>query len=1301
MPWKRKIAWTLAALAALFVLVVVGGLLYIRTDNFRQFAMREIVKQADQATGGHAQIGALDLNLSTLTARLHNVVVHGTEPADAPPLLKLDTLTVQMKVRSVIKREVNLAQLLIDHPVVNVRVDKKGNNNFPQAPPSNSHTDIFQLAVGRTEITNGEINYLDRKTPLDADLYDLSTDITFDSTDRSYRGTLSYSNGRLHYGEYAPMPHSFNAKFSLAPSLFSLESATLKVAASSLVLHANVTNFSNPAADGNFDILLHTPDFASMSPGTKPVGDVSLSGKLHYQSSNSQPLLRSVTMDGQFGSDALSAVLSGRRMEARKLGGKYQFANGVLRVSDAQVESLGGRINADLTMRNLDATPATQLRATLRSISLQALQHTARQPELNRVALLGTLDGAVQASWTGSVSNIRAQSDFTIRSGNLKSNPSSTTIPVNGTIHANYDGPKDLIGLRQTNLRIPSATLTADGEISNRSNLAIHTEANDLNQLVKLVSAVHPMSNPPALSGSATVDATVRGSMQKPHVTGQIKAQNLHVQGSEWKTAQLSVQADPSRIVVTNGHLENAKRGQASFDANVALHEWSYVQSDPIQANLSISQMSISDLEHLANATYPVSGELSANVSLRGSQMAPQGFGSVQISNARAYDQPVRNLNVKFHAENDTVSSTLNLVTDAGSANADLAYTPKTKAYKLRLDAPAIVLQKLEAVQAKNLGVNGTLRVSASGQGTVDDPQLAARVELPKLDVQKQSITGITADLQVANKQANFELNSQITQTAVRAHGRMNLTGDYETDASLDSGVVPLNLLLATYAGSVPDGFQGQTEFHATVKGPLKDKTRLEAHLTIPTLKASYQSLEIGAAAPIRADYSDSVVTLQPAELRGTGTSIRIQGSVPLAGNGTPNLTAQGSIDARIARIVSPDLRSSGTLALDIRATGTGANPQLQGQVQLQNLAFATANAPIGVDKLNGTLQVESNRVQISNVTAEVSGGQVTVGGAINYRPSVHFDVAVRANSVRLRYPQGLRSELTSNLAWSGNMQSSSLTGRVLVSSLSFTPDFDLSNFGDQFTNNAAVLAQPGFADTINLRLAVQSKGNLRATSSQVSLEGTADLNVIGTAANPVITGRTDLTAGELFYRNVRYQLQRGIITFDDPNQTNPTLNVSVTTQIEQYNLTLNLRGPFDKLTTAYSSDPPLATADIINLIARGKTSSELAASSQSTDSMVASQAVSQVSGGLQKLAGISSLQIDPLLGGNNQNPGARIALQQRVTKNFLFTFSTDVSQPGSELVQGDYQINKRWSVSVERDQLGGVSVDGRYHTRF
>ncbi len=499
----------------------------------------------------------------------------------------------------------------------------------------------------------------------------------------------------------------------------------------------------------------------------------------------------------------------------------------------------------------------------------------------------------------------------------------------------------------------------------------------------------------------------------------------------------------------------------------------------------------------------------------------------------------------------------------------------------------------------------------------------------------------------------------------------------------------------------MPEGFHGQSEFHAALKGPLKNKSQLEAHLTIPTLNASYQSLQIEAAGPIRADYSHSLVTLQPSEIRGTGTSLRLQGNLPLAGSTAPNLTAHGSVDLRVLRIVAPDVQSSGILSLDIHASGTAQNPEVQGQVHLQNVAMLTASSPLGVEKLNGTLDIAKDRVQISTLTGQVGGGQVSVGGSIAYRPNLQFDIALQGSSVRLRYPDGIRTLLDSNLAFSGTTAASTLTGRVLIDSLSFTPEFDLATFGDEFSGNAATPAQPGFADTVQLAIGVQSQENLSATSSQVSLEGRVDLRVGGAAANPVITGRTDLTAGELFYRNVRYQLERGVITFADPNQTSPVLNVSVSTIVEQYNLTLNLRGPFDKLTTSYLSDPPLATADIINLIARGKTTQESAASSQSTDSMIAAQAASQFSSSVQKLAGISSLQIDPLLGGNNQNPSARVAIQQRVTKNFLFTFSTDVSQPGSEMVQGDYKLNKRWSVSVARDEVGGVSVDGKFHTSF
>jgi translocation and assembly module TamB len=842
--------------------------------------------------------------------------------------------------------------------------------------------------------------------------------------------------------------------------------------------------------------------------------------------------------------------------------------------------------------------------------------------------------------------------------------------------------------------------------VSARSNLRLQVTASDLHQLESIAAGLDMSGTSlPPVSGSANLTATVRGSLAKPQISAELFAQNLQVQGSEWRSAHASLQASPSQVAIASGTLVSAQRGRASFSAAVALQDWNYLPNSGFKGDLSVQQMSIAELQHIANLQYPVGGDLNADISLTGTQLEPQGSGKIQITKASAYSEPIQTLAAQFHTDHGAIVTSLHVVLPAGTADADFSYAPKTKAYTARVDAPSLVLQKLHTIQAKNLELSGTLSVSATGHGTLDDPQLNAVMQLPHLAVRDKTISDLKAELHVVNQKADLTLNSKVIDASVQARASVSLTGDYYADASIETTAIPLDVLLAAYLPSVPEGFKGQTELHATLKGPLKDKEQIEAHLTIPTLNATYQSLEIGIASPVHADYSHSVLTVQPAELRGTDTSLRLQGSIPFAGNTAPSLTAQGSLDVRIIKIFSPDTKSSGTVSFDIHASGTAQDPNVSGQVHLQDVAMLYAGAPLGVEKLNGTLDIGKESIQISKLTGQVGGGDVSAGGSIAYRPSLQFNLALQSKSVRLRYPDGLRTLLDSNLAFSGNQQSSTLRGQVLIDSLSFTSDFDLSSFADQFSGDTSVPAQPGFADTINLAIGVQSKENLSATSSQVSVEGSVNIHVGGTAANPVITGRTDLTAGELFYRNVRYQLQRGIITFDDPNQTSPVLNVSATTTVEQYNLTLNLRGPFDKLTTSYTSDPPLATADIINLIARGQTTQESAASTQSTDSMIASQAVgqatSQVTGGLQRLAGISSLQINPPLGGSNQNPGATIAVQQRVTKNFLFTFSTDVSQPGSEIVQGEYQINKRWSVSATRDQVGGVSVDGRLHTRF
>jgi translocation and assembly module TamB len=801
------------------------------------------------------------------------------------------------------------------------------------------------------------------------------------------------------------------------------------------------------------------------------------------------------------------------------------------------------------------------------------------------------------------------------------------------------------------------------------------------------------------VQGALTLNALVQGTMQNPRITAQLAATKLQVNQGQFNSLQLALAASPSEISIQNGSLSAAPRGQVQFSAKADLHRWAYVESAPISASLQVRQMPLAMLDQIATKSYPITGDLNGDVQLRGSELNPQGQGKLQITKVRVQDEPIQNVVLQFNASGGTVRSEIT----EGSNKASLNFTPKTKAYEVKLDVPPQELSKLHAVQARNLGVKGRVSITANGAGTIDDPKLNASVQLEQLQVRGTTVSQVKLDLNVANHDAKFALNSTGGPANLRGNGSVRLAPGYFTQASLDTSRFPLDPLLATYMPSRPNGLSAETELHATVRGPLTDKTKLEAHLNIPTFETKYQALELASSGPIRIDYTNSVVTLQPSGFKGTGTSFQFQGRVPLTGADKMSLTAKGSIDLRLAQMLNPDLHTGGTVALDVSAGGSLKSPGMHGQIKVQNATFATEAAPIGIENLNATMQVSDTGVQITDAAGQLGGGQVKFGGSVIYRPQLEANLSLTGRSIRLRYPDGMRSVFDSDLTLTGNSQGSTLQGRVLIDSLSFTSDFDLSNFMGQFTGTTSPPTGQSFADNLKLQIAVQSSSQLNAGNAQLGIEGQANLRIIGTASDPVVVGRTDIASGDLFFQKRQYHLEQGVINFVNPNETEPVLNLSITTTINQYNLSVRLTGPIEKLQTSYTSDPPLPPIDIINLIARGQTT-EGAPASFGASAVLAqglSQVESTVGSNISKLTGISGLQIDPLIGGNYTNPSARVGLQKRVTKNFVFTFSTDVTQPQNEIIQGEYQLNKRWSVSVVRNESGGFGVDGRFHTNF
>ena len=257
-----------------------------------------------------------------------------------------------------------------------------------------------------------------------------------------------------------------------------------------------------------------------------------------------------------------------------------------------------------------------------------------------------------------------------------------------------------------------------------------------------------------------------------------------------------------------------------------------------------------------------------------------------------------------------------------------------------------------------------------------------------------------------------------------------------------------------------------------------------------------------------------------------------------------------------------------------------------------------------------------------------------------------------------------------------------------------------------QFGGDAPPPPTQGFTQDLNLDVGIQTPGGLNLTSRTLSLAGSANLHVRGTAAQPVLVGRLNLSSGDLIFSGNRYKLQGGTVDFTNTSRTQPVVDMSVSTTISQYDIQMHFWGPADHLHTNYTSDPSLPPSDIINLIAFGKTSEASAANptppgTLGAESLVASQVSSQITSRVEKLAGISQLSIDPELGSGQQSPGARVAVQQRVTGKIFVTFATDVTSTDSQVIQLEYQANRKTSFTAVRDQNGGFSFQTTFRKQW
>lgn len=1319
----RIFGWAAGGLLVLLLITVAGAALLLNSTAFHNYVLAKANSTASEQLGVRVNLQNFGLHLSDLSLDVYGVTVAGATPFPNPPLLQLQHAEVQVKIVSLLQGKWYLRDLRLDHPIVQIYVDKNGNSNLPKPKSSNNKkkTSIFDLGIRHAVLDHGDVYYNDRKLPLDADLHDLLLQASYDSPQQKYSGELSYHNGQILFGQYRPFEHNLDAQFDYTPSAFQLNRATLSSGSSRAELSAIVQNFDAPVVQAKYNIVVDGGQMATLLKNPSiPAGMVRASGQGRYEDRANQPLLNSVTLNGDLLSNHL-AVHSGTIAAAiDNLAAHYSLDHGNAALNDLRAQILGGQVTAQGTMKDLGGNSHSDFTTQVHNVSLGELKQLAgRSAATQDVNLAGVVNANATASWGKTTQDLIAHADATIqgnaspRQAQAKSVAVVTTpsavppvVPINSELHAVYTGANGQVTLTRSYLRTPQTSLTMNGTVSNHSSLAINLQANDLRELAAVANSFRSgtaNSAPLQLAGRATFTGTVQGSMSAPHLNGQLSASGLQVNGTDWKVLRSRIDANPSQVRLQDVDLEPSSQGRITLNSTVGLRKWAFTKDSPISVELNASQIDIANLEKLAGKQIPVSGTLNTHVTLHGSEVNPVGNGNLTLSKLTAYDEPISSVQITFHGTGAQVDANLGVQLPSGTVQGKVSVQPKNKTYNAQLSSSGLQLANFQFVKAKHLDLDGALNIQAAGQGSFDNPQLAASLQIPTLTLQKQQMQGVSLKMDVANHVANATLQSAALHTNLQAKARINLVGDYMTDATVDTQGVPIEPLLATYSPAYAGQIQGQTELHATLHGPLKDRNAIEAHVTVPYLNLAYaNNIQLAATSPIHADYAHGMLTVQRSGIRGTDTDLQFQGIVPVGMQGPTSLMLHGSVNLQLAQLFNPEIQSSGEVRFNIDSNGNG--PNLGSEVDIVKANFAMATLPVGLQNGNGVLKLSTNRIDISSFEGTVGGGKVTASGGVAYRPNLQFDLGLAARNIRMLYPQGMRESIDGNVHLAGTTENAMLGGTVNVADISFTPGFDLTSFMGQFSGGVSAPRTQGMAQNIHLNVAVHSTNNVNLVSRTLSVNGSANLQVRGTADQPVILGRVNLSGGDVILNNDRFVLNGGSIQFVNPYQTQPVVNVSISTTIQQYNIDLRFSGPTDHLQTQYTSDPSLPQADIINLLAFGQTTEASAyatannagpSATQTGESVVASQVSSQITSRISKAAGISQLSISPVLGnGTTQGNGANITIQQRVTGNLFITFSDNTATTQDQVIQGQYKVSPRVSVSATRDPNGGFAVD-------
>ena len=438
---------------------------------------------------------------------------------------------------------------------------------------------------------------------------------------------------------------------------------------------------------------------------------------------------------------------------------------------------------------------------------------------------------------------------------------------------------------------------------------------------------------------------------------------------------------------------------------------------------------------------------------------------------------------------------------------------------------------------------------------------------------------------------------------------------DQPVSVSLKSSEVRVAEVMRQFSDEEPP-VRATTSMEISAEGTLED---LEAQANIRAsgvTSAAAKNLD-PATVTLTLQLKDDRLTLDGSMRQKLLQPVEITGSLPLNMADvirTGRLDNQAPLDLRIrlprtslaaVPTLVPDIRrSQGTASVDLRASGTIANPRLAGSIEadIRMLRLTDPSLP-PVNNFALRLRFAGDRLVIERCVGIIAGGTFSVGGNIVFTSLTNpvFDLRVGSKNALVLQNDDLSVRVSSALRVTGPLNAGLVEGDVWVTRSKFFRNIDILPIG--LPGRPAPQPPPelwgvSFPDPPlrdwKFDVRIRTQDPLLVQSNLAVGRIFMDLRLGGTGLRPWMDGTVNIEELSASLPFSRLQINNGQIFFTQQEPFVPQLNITGTSTIRDYDVNVFISGSASNPEALFTSNPPLPQSEVVALIATGMTTTEL-----------------------------------------------------------------------------------------------------------